>query len=47
LSALGADERELRSSIRIGFGRYTSEADLVEALGLIDRAADRQLSFAA
>ncbi|MEA3037350.1 MAG: cysteine desulfurase [Sphingomonadales bacterium] len=47
LAALGLSEREARSSIRLGFGRYTSEAELAEALALIDRAADRQLSFAA
>jgi cysteine desulfurase len=47
LAALGLSEREARSSIRLGFGRYTSEAELVEALTLIDRAADRQLSVPA
>jgi cysteine desulfurase len=47
LSALGLGDREARSSIRLGFGRYTSEAELVEALTAIDTAAARQLSFAA
>jgi cysteine desulfurase len=47
LAALSLSEREARSSIRLGFGRYTDEASLVEALTLIDRAANRQLSFAA
>jgi cysteine desulfurase len=47
LSALGLSEREARSSIRLGFGRYTGEDDLVEALTLIDDAASRQRSFAA
>jgi cysteine desulfurase len=47
LAALGLTEREARSSIRLGFGRYTTEDDLLQALSLIDRAADRQLSFAA
>ncbi|MEA3050732.1 MAG: cysteine desulfurase [Sphingomonadales bacterium] len=47
LAALGLGEREARSSIRLGFGRYTSEQDLLEALTLIDAAAERQLSFAA
>ena len=42
LAALGLSGREARSSIRLGFGRYTSEADLVAALGLINDAADRQ-----
>ncbi|MEA3032221.1 MAG: cysteine desulfurase [Sphingomonadales bacterium] len=47
LAALGLPEREARSSIRLGFGRYTAEEELLEALALIDLAADRQLSFAA
>jgi cysteine desulfurase len=47
LAALGLSEREARSSIRLGFGRYTSEDDLFRAVSLIDAAASRQLSFAA
>lgn len=47
LAALGLTEREVRSSIRLGFGRYTSEGELLRALTFIDAAADRQLSFAA
>ena len=47
LAALGLSDRQARSSIRLGFGRYTTEAELTEALTLIDRAANRQLSFAA
>jgi cysteine desulfurase len=47
LAALGLSEREARSSIRIGFGRYTAESDLRAALTLILGAAERQLSFAA
>jgi cysteine desulfurase len=47
LAALGLSEREARSSIRLGFGRYTKEEDLLHALALIDAAANRQLSFAA
>jgi cysteine desulfurase len=31
LRALGLDYREARSSIRLGFGRYTTQADLVDA----------------
>ena len=46
LAALGLTEREARSSIRIGFGRYTAESDLRAALTLILGAAERQLSFA-
>jgi cysteine desulfurase len=47
LAALGLGDREARSSIRLGFGRYTSEEDLTGALDLIEAAADRQRSFAA
>ena len=47
LAALGLSDREARSSIRLGFGRYTSEDDLRAALALINEAAERQLSFAA
>jgi cysteine desulfurase len=47
LAALGLSDREARSSIRLGFGRYSTEAELEEALTLIDAAADRQMSFAA
>jgi len=42
LSALGLGAAEARSSIRLGFGRYTTEADLKEALELILEAAERQ-----
>jgi cysteine desulfurase len=47
LAALGLSDRQARSSIRIGFGRYTSEEELMEALALIEEAASRQRSFAA
>ena len=47
LAALGLSGREARSSIRLGFGRYTEEDELRTALGLIDEAAARQLKFAA
>jgi cysteine desulfurase len=47
LSAMGLSDHEARSSIRLGFGRYTSEDELVEALELIEEAAQRQRRFAA
>ncbi len=47
LAALGLAEREARSSIRLGFGRYTGEEELGAALALIGEAAERQLRFAA
>jgi cysteine desulfurase len=47
LAALGLSERKARSSVRLGFGRYTSEEELGRALKLIGEAAGRQLSFAA
>jgi cysteine desulfurase len=46
LAALGLTDPEARSSIRLGFGRYTTEAELVEAASLINSAADRHLRFA-
>jgi cysteine desulfurase len=42
LRALGLDYREARSSIRLGFGRYTTQKDLAEACGLIATAAKAQ-----
>ena len=47
LSAIGLSDREARSSIRLGFGRYTSEDELVQALELVEEAAERQRKFAA
>jgi cysteine desulfurase len=47
LRAIGLSDAQARSSIRIGFGRYTSEEELVEGLDLINQAAERQLSLAA
>ena len=43
LAALGLSAAEARSSIRLGFGRYTTEDELRAALGLINEAAERQL----
>ncbi|MFC3580569.1 cysteine desulfurase family protein [Sphingomonas hylomeconis] len=42
LRAIGLGEAEARSSIRLGFGRYTSEAELITALDRIVVAADAQ-----
>jgi cysteine desulfurase len=43
LAALGLSDAEARASIRLGFGRYTTEDDLRTALALINEAAARQL----
>ena len=42
LRAIGLSEAEARSSIRIGFGRYTGEDELTRALDRIVAAADAQ-----
>lgn len=42
LKALGLDNRQARSSIRLGFGRYTTKKELVEACKRIAEAARRQ-----
>lgn len=47
LAAIGLSGAEARSSIRLGFGRYTSEDALGSALDLIVEAAGRQRAFAA
>jgi cysteine desulfurase len=47
LRALGLSEREARASIRLGFGRYTTEEELVEACGRIAAAAKAQENLAA
>ena len=47
LAALGLSDSEARSSIRLGFGRYTNEEVLAEALASIDAAASRQPGLAA
>jgi cysteine desulfurase len=47
LRALGLSDRAARGSIRLGFGRYTSEEELVDACRRIDAAARAQESFAA
>lgn len=47
LRAMGLDERATHASIRLGWGRYTTEEELRTALALINEAAGRQLSLAA
>lgn len=47
LRAIGLSDREARSSIRLGFGRYTREAELLSAIGPIDEAARSQEHLAA
>ena len=42
LKAIGLNHREARSSIRLGFGRYTKERELVEACRRIAAAAAKQ-----
>jgi cysteine desulfurase len=46
LSALSLPDRAAGSTIRLGFGRYTTEAELTEALTLIEAAANRQPGLA-
>jgi len=47
LRALGLTDAEARASIRLGFGRTTTEDELTQALALINDAADAQHRFAA
>jgi cysteine desulfurase len=47
LRAIGLSDREARSSVRLGFGRYTTEEELVGAIGRINEAAEAQERFAA
>ncbi len=47
LRAIGLGDREGRSSIRLGFGRYTTRDELVEAIRRIAEAAEAQERFAA
>jgi cysteine desulfurase len=42
LRALGLDNRAARSSIRLGFGRYTTQTELVDACRRIAAAAVAQ-----
>ena len=47
LRAIGLSDREARSSIRLGFGRYTTEEELISAVRRIDSAAREQQGLAA
>ncbi len=47
LRALGLDYRQSRSSIRLGFGRYTTQEELVEACSMIAAAARAQENLVA
>ncbi len=47
LKAIGLNDAEARSSIRIGFGRYTKAIDLENALHQINAAAALQMRIAA
>jgi len=42
LRAIGLTESQAKSSIRLGFGRYTSEADIASAAAVINAAARSQ-----
>jgi cysteine desulfurase len=46
LRAIGLGDAEARSSIRLGFGRYTTQAEIESAIGRIIDAADRQREWA-
>lgn len=42
LRAIGLSDAQAKNAIRIGFGRYTTQEELVDALATIDRAARGQ-----
>ena len=46
LRAIGLTEANARSSIRLGFGRYTTEAEIDDAATMINAAAERQMEWA-
>ena len=45
--ALDLSDRQARSSIRLGFGRYTRKPELIDALSRIDATARAQQGIAA
>ncbi|MBV9840152.1 MAG: cysteine desulfurase [Sphingomonadaceae bacterium] len=47
LTAIGLSDAQARSSIRLGFGRYTTTAEVEAAITRIVAAADRQQQWAA
>lgn len=47
LKAIGLSDAQARSSIRLGFGRYTTEDEIDKAVALIREAAERQMEWAA
>jgi cysteine desulfurase len=47
LRAIGLSDREARSCIRLGFGRYTTQEEIIDAVNRIDAAAREQLDLAA
>jgi len=47
LRAIGLTDQQARSSIRLGFGRYTGEEELVSACRRIDEAANAQMQLPA
>jgi cysteine desulfurase len=44
LRALGLTDAQAKSSIRLGFGRYTTREEIEQASALINAAAERQLA---
>jgi cysteine desulfurase len=47
LTALGLTKAQASSSIRLGFGRYTSEEELLVAMQMLNASAEHQLTISA